>query len=77
MAGRFVRRLAAATAVVAWGVLPAAADQTGLHATHDLRKEGGRTCFTDHWHYGSGKGSSKKAATADAISGWASFVDLE
>jgi hypothetical protein len=66
--------VAAALAALA---VPALADETGLHVTHELRREGGRLCFADHWHYGSGSGPSKKVAQAQAISSWSSFVDLE
>ena len=58
-------------------VSSARADETGLADLHDLRREKGRLCMTDHWHYGNGTGSSRKAAQADAISSWATFVDLE
>ncbi len=66
----------AAAAFVALA-LPAVADETGLHVTHELRREGGRLCFADHWHYGSGSGPNKRVAQAEAIKSWSSFVDLE
>ena len=44
---------------------------------HDLRKEGGRTCFTDHYHYGNGSGATKASAQRDAIGSWQSFTDFE
>ncbi len=40
-------------------IVPALADQTGLAAMHSLRREGGRTCMADHFHYGSA-GRSKE-----------------
>lgn len=53
-------------------------DDTGLAASHDLRRERGRVCFLDHWHYGSSSGQpNKKAAEKAALVSWASFVDLE
>lgn len=55
----------------------AAADETGLAASHALRKEGGKTCFTDHYHSGSGDGATKDAARAVAARDWAGFVDFE
>jgi hypothetical protein len=68
-------------AVAAIGVVaafPAVADDTGLAVMHDLRREGGRTCFLDHYHYGNSSGmASRKAAETDAINSWASFVDFE
>ena len=56
---------------------PVMADDTGFAYMHDLRKEGGRTCFTDHWHYGSGNGATKAAAQKDAVGSWASFTAFE
>ena len=55
----------------------AQADDTGLADLHDLRREKGKLCMTDHWHYGNGTGSTHKIAQAAAVSSWASFVDLE
>jgi len=59
------------------GVVPAFADDTGFAYTHDLRREGGRTCMSDHYHYGNGNGSTKAAAQKDAIASWAGFTDFE
>ena len=57
---------------------PALADQTGLAAMHDLRKEGGRTCMADHFHSGSSSGKrTRAAAEAEAIRSWADFTALE
>ncbi|PPC82432.1 MAG: hypothetical protein CTY31_13010 [Hyphomicrobium sp.] len=51
---------------------------TGLAASHDIKREGSRLCFSDHYHYGSSAGlANKKKAEAEAISSWASFVDFE
>jgi hypothetical protein len=55
-----------------------AAAVTGLAASHDLRREGGRLCFSDHSHYGSSMGqSNERLAQAAAVNAWAEFVDLE
>ncbi len=59
------------------GVGSAQADDSGFAYVHDLRREGGRTCFTDHYHYGSGSGATKAAAQKAAIGSWASFTDFE
>lgn len=75
-AHRIWKALAAAGVMLA-AVAPAAADDTGFAYMHDLRKEGGRTCFTDHYHYGSGSGPNKAAAQKAAIGSWASFTDFE
>lgn len=56
----------------------AGADETGLADIHSKRRESGRICFDDHWHYGGSNGQpNKKAAMIEAIKSWASFVDLE
>jgi predicted nucleotidyltransferase len=65
-----------AAAALVWP-LAARADETGLAYSHDLVKAGGRLCFADHWHSGSGEGASKDAARAAAVRSWADFVDLE
>jgi hypothetical protein len=57
--------------------LSALADETGLASSHDLVKSGGRLCFADHVHSGSGDGATKDKARAVAIRAWADFVDLE
>jgi hypothetical protein len=57
---------------------PALADDTGVAGIHEQRREGGRTCFVDHYHYGSSAGlPSKKAAFAAGIKSWADFTDFE
>ncbi len=51
---------------------------TGLAAMHDMRTEGGRLCFSEHFHYGSSTGQKNvKAAQAAAIQSWADFVIFE
>jgi len=56
----------------------AVADETGMATMHGLRKEAGKTCMDDHWHYGSSNGmASRKAAEVDAIKSWSSFTDFE
>lgn len=70
--------MAVAALALAGLAAPALADETGLHVTHDLRKERGHLCFSDHYHYGSSLGqSSKKGAEIEAIKSWSGFVDLE
>ena len=56
---------------------PALADDTGMASIHDLRREGGRLCMSDHWHSGSGSGGNQKAAMRDAVGSWSSFTSLE
>jgi hypothetical protein len=70
-------RIAAAAAVMLISC-PVLADDTGLSALHALRRESGRMCFLDHFHYGSSAGMpSERAASISAIRSWADFVDLE
>ncbi len=46
---------------------------------HAMRREGGKLCMSDHWHYGSSSGShaTKAAAQRAAIASWQDFTDLE
>ncbi len=58
--------------------LPAVADDNGLaSAIHDVRRESGKLCQVDHWHYGSGVGATKKLAMVDAVGSWQNFTALE
>lgn len=56
---------------------PAVADESGLASMHDLRRERGITCMSDHFHSGTGEGSTKKAARAAAIKAWQEFTAFE
>ena len=71
--------LTTAVIVAAMPTIVSAATETGLAtALHSVRREGGRLCMTDHWHYGSSNGkSSKAAAQRAAIASWQDFTDLE
>ncbi|MDQ8698208.1 hypothetical protein [Hyphomicrobium sp. LHD-15] len=70
-------RLTLAAMIFAAGLAPATADQTGFASMHNQARVGNKMCFTDHYHYGSGSGSTKAAAEKDAIGSWASFTDFE
>ena len=61
------------------GLLSAAAlaDDTGFAYSHDLHKEGGKTCMVDHIHQGSGEGATKPAAQAAAVRSWVDFTNFE
>ncbi len=76
-----IRALAVLTVAVSMGAaalgVPASADETGLAASHSWRKEGGKVCFSDHWHYGTGSGPTRKAAERDAAGAWAGFTSFE
>jgi ABC-type Fe3+ transport system substrate-binding protein len=54
-----------------------AQEVSGLAAMHDLRREKGKLCMSDHWHSGSGTGASKEAAQKAAVRSWIDFTDLE
>lgn len=56
---------------------PVQADDTGFAYMHDMRRERGRLCMTDHWHSGSGSGPSKRAARNAAVRAWQNFTALE
>jgi hypothetical protein len=79
MTTRTLSSLAATVAVALSAAAgPVLADETGLAVLHDLRKEGGRSCFLDHFHYGSSaKEQTRTSAERAAIKSWAEFVDLE
>ncbi len=53
------------------------ADDTGFASSHDWVKVGGKTCFADHAHSGSGDGLTKAVARTAAIREWAGFTALE
>jgi hypothetical protein len=60
------------------GSVAASADETGLVGLHDLRREGGKVCMSDHTHSGSSTGQpTKKAAEVVAMQQWASFTSWE
>ena len=70
-------RLSLAAVAAAVVATVANADVTGFDAMHTQARVGNKMCMTDHWHYGSGSGSTKAAAQKDAISSWQSFTDFE
>lgn len=47
------------------------------NAPHASRLEGGRVCYIEHAHYGSGNGSTRQAAEGSAIGSWVGFTDFE
>lgn len=58
---------------------PAAmADDTGFADMHDMRREGAKTCMSDHYHHGTSSGqSSRKLAEIEAGRDWAGFTAFE
>src|SRR5919206_2909201 len=75
------KMVVAAAAAVALGTGLAgtvAAYETGLDAIHSQRREGGRVCFADHFHYGSSYNvGSRRAAELTAVRSWADLTVLE
>lgn len=71
------RLLALVMAAVSAPLAASAQEVSGLAAMHDMRREKGKLCMSDHWHSGSGVGATKDAAQKAAIRSWIDFTDLE
>lgn len=56
---------------------PARADDTGFASSHDLRKEKGKLCMSDHDHLGTADGKTKPAAKAAAVKVWETYTAFE
>ena len=52
----------------------AVADDTGFAQIHSMVRVGGKTCFADHSHSGSGAGGNRKIAEMQAINSWYGFT---
>jgi hypothetical protein len=67
-----------AAAIAAISCASAKADETGLASIHDQGPaKGRRICMTNHYHDGSGQGSTRKEAEAKAIRAWIDFTAWE
>lgn len=53
------------------------AQDSGMAGMHDQQREGGKMCFTDHYHWGNGTGDTKTSAQKAAIRSWIDFTSLE
>ncbi len=53
------------------------AQETGLDGLHSKVRVGGRLCMADHFHVGSGSGSTRAAAERAAIRAWIDFTAWE
>ncbi len=53
------------------------AQETGLDGLHSKVRVGGRLCMADHFHDGSGSGSTRAAAERAAIRAWIDFTAWE
>lgn len=71
--------VAAAAAFVAVSAPSGAvlADETGIAVIHSWVKIGRKTCFVDHYHYGSGRGPTQSHAKAAAVNSWVWPTALE
>jgi hypothetical protein len=56
---------------------PVRAQETGVASIHSWVKVGRKTCMLDHFHDGSGTGSTKKQAERAAIGAWTEFTAWE
>jgi hypothetical protein len=77
--GHFMNKQLALIALMMIGAASAAkADETGLASIHDIKGEkGSRVCMSDHYHDGSGNGTTRNEAEAAARSSWMSFTIFE
>jgi hypothetical protein len=50
------------------------ADSTGFDSIHGKMRVGGKTCFVDHSHAGTGQGANRKVAEMRAISSWYGYT---
>lgn len=50
------------------------ADNTGFDSIHSQVRIGGKTCFADHSHGGSGSGATRKIAEMQAIKSWYGYT---
>jgi hypothetical protein len=53
---------------------PAFADSTGFDKIHSVVRIGGKTCFADHSHGGSGSGATRKIAEMQAVQSWYGYT---
>ena len=53
------------------------AQDTGLDALHSKVRVGGKLCMADHFHDGSGSGSTRATAERAAIRAWIDFTAWE
>jgi hypothetical protein len=74
---RFSAAMALAGVVVVGTCAAARADDTGVAGIHEWRHVGAKICFSDHYHDGSGSGSSQHAAMVDAVRAWQEFTVFE
>jgi hypothetical protein len=73
------KALGLACALAMGGLSPGTvqAQETGLAGMHTWTRVGGRVCMLDHFHDGSGSGSTRAAAQRSAIQAWIDFTAWE
>jgi hypothetical protein len=74
---RHVIALATALVMAVAGSGAVRAYETGIANIHQWVKIGRKTCFLDHYHYGSGNGPTQAHAKARAINSWTWPTELE
>lgn len=67
----------AAAAVLVGAVAATAVVAQGMSDLHAQVRVGNRICMLDHFHTGSGTGSTKDAAMKSAIASWSGFTAWE
>lgn len=67
---KLLMAVAAAVVIVSAPSGAAFADETGIAVIHSWMKIGRKTCFVDHYHYGSGSGPTQAHARAAAVRSW-------
>ena len=50
------------------------ADSTGFDSIHSTIRVGGKVCFADHSHGGSGAGPNRKVAEMKAVQSWYGYT---
>lgn len=70
-------RFAAIVMITLLAPLPAGAQTTGLDRLHTQARVGGKTCMTEHEHYGEGTMRTKRGAELAAMRAWSSFTAFE
>ena len=67
----------AALAGLGCTIAGARAEDSGLAIDHDVARENGRLCMSNHAHSGSGTSATKPAAREAAIRSWIEFTNFE
>jgi hypothetical protein len=71
---RLHRLFLSASILMAVSASVAIADNTGFDSIHSKIKVGGKVCFGDHPHGGSGVGATRQVAEMQAIKSWYGYT---